>query len=195
MMDRCRFFAIVCGVGLVLVFLLGNPGKTSWGLDASAAEREGLRKIKQNDVPFVISMPGSYHLAENLTVGDPQVVAAILVDADVTIDLQGFTITGPGKGPSCATELRGFGVNTTVRSNVTVRNGVVTSFCNVGVHLPGTNNPVENVKVVQCGSDGIFVGSNSVVRHNQVAYCFNGVTVDSWTGKRRNDSIRRTACW
>jgi hypothetical protein len=72
-----------------------------------------------NSVPYTINSPGLYCLSGNLsyisTTGN-----AITVNAnDVTIDLMGFSLTGPGKGS---------GINYGIRinsgcTNVEIRNG------------------------------------------------------------------------
>jgi parallel beta-helix repeat protein len=135
--------------------------------------KTGPLEISQKDVPLVITRPGSYRLISNLVISSVT-ASAILIDADnVTIDLDGFTIAGPGKNIG-----DGFGINTTVRTNVVVVNGTVRDFGLVGVHLPGQNNRVENVRVYSTGSDGIFVGHSSVVTRCQVAFCFSGINTD-----------------
>lgn len=139
----------------------------------AAEGKKGPTEISQEDVPLVITRPGSYRLTSNLSISSAT-ATAILVDADnVTIDLDGFTIAGPGKNVGT-----GFGINTTVRTNVVVVNGTVRDFGLVGVHLPGQSNRVENVRVYSTGSGGIFVGRSSVVTRCQVAFCFGGVNTD-----------------
>lgn len=135
--------------------------------------KKGPVEISQTDVPLVITRPGSYRLTSNLRVSSPT-ATTILVDADnVKIDLDGFTIAGPGKNVGT-----GFGINTTVRTNVVVVNGTVRDFGVVGVHLPGQNNRVENVRVYSTGSGGIFVGRSSIVTTCQIAFCGSGVNTD-----------------
>jgi parallel beta-helix repeat protein len=133
----------------------------------------GLAEISQEDVPLVITKPGSYCLISNLEVSSPD-VSAITNNADnVTIDLNGFTISGPGKGVS------GIGIkNDMMRGvfNVVVRNGTVRGW-GIGIHLHGSNNRVENVRVFEAGSE-IFVGSSSVVSQCQVAFAYNGIGTD-----------------
>jgi hypothetical protein len=113
-----------------------------------------------------ISQPGSYVVNRNLSAaGDCLVVA---VDS-VTIDLDGFTISGNGTGagivesPALAT-----------RRNVTVRNGAVTGFAN-GVSLPhGESVTVERVNASGNTGIGISVGNYATVRASHAS--FNGGT-------------------
>ena len=136
----------------------------------------GVVEISQKNVPLVITRPGSYCLISNLTVSSPD-VSAITNNADnVTIDLNGFTISGPGKGVS------GIGIkNDMMRGvyNVVVKNGTVRAW-GIGIHLHGTNNRVENVRVLEAGH-GIFVGSSSVVSQCQVAFCTVGIGTEDGT--------------
>jgi len=133
----------------------------------------GVVEISQKDVPFVITQPGSYFLISNLIVSSPD-VSAITNNADnVTINLNGFTISGPGKGIS------GIGIKNNMTRhvhNVVVKNGIVRGW-GIGIHLHGTNNRVEDVRVFEAGH-GIFVGKSSVVSQCQVAFCAVGIGTD-----------------
>lgn len=139
----------------------------------AAEKAKGPIEISQADVPLVISSAGAYRLVGNLAVTDPDTTAITLAADNVVIDLNGFTITGPGKGVGT-----GFGINSTVRDNVVVINGAVRDFGSVGVHLPGANNRVEGVRVSRTGADGIFVGRSSVVTKCQVFNSGSGINTD-----------------
>lgn len=107
-----------------------------------------------------IDESGSYVLVRSLTAtGNCLVLAA----DNVTIDLDGYTITGDGTG---------FGIwdGDTARQNTTIRNGVITNF-GTGIDLSGGTTPssrsvVERVRAVQNTNAGIRSGSNSIVRDN-----------------------------
>jgi parallel beta-helix repeat protein len=142
-----------------------------------------------NTVPFTINSPGLYCLAKNLTYS-ATTGNAITVDAsDVTIDLMGFCLTGPGKVS---------GMNYGIRindgcANVEIRNGILKSFgyqgistastaClgarviglrvrdtgGAGITLNGSNNLVMGCTVMLAGNNGISVGAESLVKGNQV---------------------------
>ncbi|MCX5890100.1 MAG: hypothetical protein NTY36_11680 [Deltaproteobacteria bacterium] len=49
-------------------------------------------------LPFLITSPGLYYLPRNLTHSSTGVYAIPVAADDVTIDLMGFCLTGPGKG-------------------------------------------------------------------------------------------------
>jgi hypothetical protein len=95
----------------------------------SAASDEVRTPI--SSLPYPINSSGSYYLTSNLTsTGD-----GITVNADnVTIDFNGFTMTGPGK--SSAT---GYGVYMDGRKNVEIKNGTIREFGYDGIRE--NNNP------------------------------------------------------
>jgi parallel beta-helix repeat protein len=104
-----------------------------------------------------ITQPGSYYLTGNLVVGAGGV--GIQVSADnVTIDLNGFTISGVGAS---------MGINVpATRRYLTVKNGVVRDFG--GVCIDASNvvcGHFEGLAVRDSGgNNGIEVGSLAVVR-------------------------------
>lgn len=105
-----------------------------------------------------ITLPGSYILTKNLTaVGN-----CLVVEADnVTIDLDGYTITGDGAG------VIGYGIydGNVAREKVTVRNGVVTNFL-FGVSLDESSHvTVEHVRAIK-NSYGITTGNGAIIRDN-----------------------------
>lgn len=167
------FMGVLCLTFVCLTvsaWLLFTPN--SFAVEAKIS----LVEISQKDVPFIITNPGSYRLISNLTVSAADVTAITNNADNVTIDLNGFTITGPGKG------IPGFGIKNDMQRgvfNVVVMGGTVRGW-GIGIHLHGTNNRVENVRVFETGH-GIFVGSSSVVSQCQVAFCGVGIDTDDGT--------------
>jgi len=134
---------------------------------ASAGAVDGTIEINQavvtaNDgvFPYVISAGGSYRLTGNLTVSSTS-VDAIDVNANVnhvTIDLNGFSITGPGGGGATGNGI--YGPNA---GALTVENGTVTGFSgNAGVYT-GNNGIVKSVHADSNG-EGVITGNNSVIQ-------------------------------
>lgn len=146
-------------------------------------------------LPATITKSGMYYLSQNLThVYTPGNPNAIYVAADnVTLDLMGFTITGPGKtgNPSHCIFNNGF-------SGMEVRNGCITLFGGDGVHCLGTNcrviglhvtnvgaagisengqNQVISCFACSCGHEGIWSGGQSMLKGNTVnSNAMNGIT-------------------
>ncbi len=128
---------------------------------ATAGAVDGTIEINQAKVlasggsfPYVISASGSFRLTGNLN--PPASTDAIDVSAsNVTIDLNGFAIIGPG-----SSSLSPNGINATGKNAVTVENGTVTGF-GIGVEV-GNFAIVRNVHADKNGS-GIATGFDSVV--------------------------------
>lgn len=123
--------------------------------------------------PIVLGQPGSYKLAGNLTV--PLGVNAIEVAAsNVTIDLNGYTITGPVVCTggywtmSCTTGGKGIVQTDGNAMNTTVRNGTVRGFT-TAIHL-GNAALVEDVTVTANGSFGLIAQEGSLVRNVRATY-------------------------
>ena len=127
-------------------------GGSAWAVD-------GVIEINQAKVagvfPFTIGTSGSYHLTGNLTVAGTTNAINVTV-SNVTIDLNGFSITGPG-----STESIPIGINASGQSDVTVENGTVTGF-GTGVEV-GPSGIVKNVHADANGG-GISGANNSLIQ-------------------------------
>jgi len=125
--------------------------------------------------PVTISQSGSYLLTSNLDVTgqpSPEDVTALDVNADnTTIDLNGFSIIGPGTGGS------GMGIDAVFFNGVTVRNGTVRGMGSHGVKTD-RRALIEELLVQENGGDGIFVDLFSVVSRNR-AWMNGGRGIDA----------------
>lgn len=132
----------------------------------------------QPGFPVTISQPGSYRLSGNLVVSDPMTTAVQITADNVTLDLNGFTISGPNtctpNPTTCAyTGTGAIGVmavgpaGVASPSNVRVMNGVVRGMGGHGIRMMGDGTVVENVQAVGNGGPGIVVGEGTVI--NSVA--------------------------
>ena len=103
------------------------PGPTMKTLD----EIEARIPIPGSATPaavFFISQPGSYYLTGNRLCG----ANGIQVNADnVTIDLMGYTLTGPGIEAGSPSQN---GILMQGRQNVEIRNGTIEKFKVAGIH-------------------------------------------------------------
>jgi parallel beta-helix repeat protein len=113
--------------------------------------------------PLTISVRGAYKLTGNLVVSNANTTAIEILADNVTLDLNGFGIFGPGGVGSGG----GHGVVAT-QSNITVMNGSVRGVGGVGIYLAGNTHRVENVYVTSTGYSGIGIGGNSIVRGSTV---------------------------
>ena len=119
--------------------ILAPPG----GAQAQGEREEGPKEIEKCQT---ISQPGSYKLVKNLTFKGPSGTACLTITSSgVTLDLAGFTISGPTNIPPsiegtailASGELKG----------IAVQNGSVSGF-QIGVNLgSATGSLVEKLRV------------------------------------------------
>lgn len=114
--------------------------------------------------PIVIDRPGSYTLTGNITVSTLNVNGIEVRAGDVTINLAGHTITGPGSGGS------GIGIFVSQGENNEIRNGTVQGFLS-GISLSGRNHHVKHISACHNNFFGIEA-ANSLIADCQAN--FNG---------------------
>jgi hypothetical protein len=127
---------------------------------------------KITGLPYPINNPGFYFLAGNLdTSGN-----GITVNVDnVTIDLMGFTISGPGSGTN-------YGIHMNGRSNIEIRNGTIRNFGKEGISEEGlgSHHRCLNLRVLDNKGSGISLNGNGhtvkscTVSNNSVVGIFPG---------------------
>ncbi|MEW5736726.1 MAG: right-handed parallel beta-helix repeat-containing protein [Thermodesulfobacteriota bacterium] len=133
----------------------GPPTPTMKTLD----QVEARTPISQADIPLIISARGSFYLTGNITAAQ----TAITITADsVTIDLNGFAITGPGAGNY-------WGINANGRPWVVVRNGFIRSFRNA--FLGGDDCVADNLVVRNCSLTGIQLNDRARITNCVVTDC------------------------
>ena len=156
-------------VGL-LIFLALSSAMPAFAVDGTVLINQATVNAA-GGFPYVITQSGSYKLSGNLVISIPY-KDGIDVNADnVTLDLNGFTISGPaictGTPPSCTEYYEAqIGIRSTSNA-IAVRNGVVRGF-DAGIFLFGKNNIVEDVLVTENHTYGIDV-VHAVVRRNNAS--------------------------
>lgn len=110
---------------------------------------------------FEITESGSYVLTSDITVNVN--TNAIEVEADdVTLDLNGFTVSGPvlcsGSPASCNQSGIGTGINADGQENFTLRNGTVRGMGNNGIVATGSGSRIENVSAIENAGIGLSLG-------------------------------------
>ena len=108
---------------------------------------------------FIIAAPGSYYLIGNLT-GEAGKHGISIEASDVTLDLNGFTLTSGG-----GADLRGVFVPA-VQKNFTIRNGTVRGWTGGGVRAESVRGVLaEKLRLSDnTGSIGIYVGLGSLIK-------------------------------
>jgi len=112
---------------------------------------------------FRITQPGSYYLESNI-IGEVGKHGIRITVPNVTIDLNGFALLGPGGEGQFRGIIGAGGVQ-----NVTIRNGTVSNWPSDGIGLPdtggiGSNSLIENVIARANGRYGINTLNNPIVR-------------------------------
>jgi len=117
-----------------------------------------------------IDKPGSYKLVNNLTFTSTDGTCLLITADCVTIDLAGFTITGPGTnlilGTTTAIATQSSSSNL---QGIAVRNGSISNFTD-GVELSSADGSiVEALRVSRCLGFGI--SATGIVKGNTVVGC------------------------
>jgi hypothetical protein len=131
----------------VLFFVVAIP--------ALAHAVDGQIKIAQTPsttFPIVIDQPGSYVLTGNITVSTPGVHGIEITADNVTLDLNGHALVGPGK---LTGGVEG-GIYIWHMKNIAVKNGTVSNFGGYGIFLSGQNHQVKDIRAYGNGQHGIF---------------------------------------
>jgi len=130
-----------------------------------SAKSQDEPRIPISSVPIKITSPGSYYLTGDLTLTVPD-QNAIEVDVNnVTIDLMGFNLTGPGSGS-------GRGIDLGMRSNVEIRNGTVYNFGGEGIY----SSQFFDIETF----DSFFGDGHRVIDVRAVANHGGGIVLNGW---------------
>ena len=164
------------------------PGPTMKTLDEIYAkidtiEADTRTSISSSDLPLSISQSGSYYLAETINFATQDTTGITITASDVTIDLNGYALIGPGK----ATGSSGIGISASGQ-RITVLNGSVCQWRGNGIQLGGIANQVRYVKSSDNGGQGINVQKVSNV-NNCIVTSNNGNGLYAWDGSVVTDCI------
>jgi parallel beta-helix repeat protein len=133
----------------------GPPGSTMKSLDVVEPRHPIFA------VPYNVAVPGSYYLTDNLYGGVGQTGITVSV-SDVTIDLNGFALTG-GAGSQ-----NGIAVAAGTKT-VNIRNGTVRGWGGRGVAAGGVADSLfESLSLVGNGQYGIVVGGDTADATNNI---------------------------
>ncbi len=185
---------ITIGLGFVILIILGvskvawpaspasvvespapTVGSSSPAVESPAPTVGSSAQVGENPVPAAgnsvstgVSQPiqigENYILNSDINFGG---TGFIIVADDITLDLNGHTINGPGPLPSSS-----LGVQISSHKGVTVKNGTITGF-GCGVLLDGSNN--NTVRNINCARTNIGV----LVRDSTLNSLVDNVITDS----------------
>lgn len=122
-----------------------------------------------SSLPTVINSPGQYVLNSNHSMNLSSGAAIRVLANDVTIDLQGYSISNSAAGVSTAA----VGVYAENQSHVTVRNGTLEGFHSGAMlqgNIVGYGCIAEDLTITNCTASGILIsGTAGVVRRNTIS--------------------------
>lgn len=135
--------------------------------------------------PVTITKSGVYRLAENITVGSSNVSGFDIKVDNVVLDLNGYTLQGPGSCDGTPVQCDvtgdgrdGFGVEVDdelgsiieedLPTNTVVRNGIIRGFASGGIRLISPGATVEELRIEQNNLVGIRMQRLGIIRRNVV---------------------------
>jgi hypothetical protein len=126
----------------------------------------GAGLIDISYAPYKITRPGSYILVSDLTTISNQTAIAIST-SNVSIDLNGHTIFGPGI--NIGTVGMGIVAISSTYTNIKVTNGTVRDFPLIGILLAGPSCQIIGVQAHRNGFSGIFIANNGIISDSIVS--------------------------
>jgi hypothetical protein len=157
----------------VLAAVPGGPflGAGVIHIDQRHAMTGNVTPGDQPGFPITISQPGSYRLSGNLTVPDLDTTAIQITSDGVTLDLNGFSIIGPGVCTTDPTKCPSPGKGVGVQSGgdegarprgVRITNGTVRGMGLIGIWLTGDGSVVEKVTADSNAGGGLSVAGSVI---------------------------------
>lgn len=113
-------------------------------------------------LPVTITESGSYRLTSNLSTTSANTTLILVNADDVSIDLNGFSLTGPavcsGSTVSCTNTGSGDGIDASNDDNIIIRNGTIRGMGDAGIRV-SDNAIVEDVVISSNAGPGLSGGS------------------------------------
>ena len=131
-------------------------------------------------LPFTISQSGSYVVTCNLSLSTTNTNGITIGADDVSLDLNGHTLKGPGK--AAGTSGSGISVSSS-HYNIVVRNGIIRDWRIIGVSASNARNSrFESLQCYNNGTHGLAVGRGCIVKENTCGFNdFEGISAEGST--------------
>jgi len=153
----------------------------------------GEGQIDIAKLPYTISSSGSYIVVGELELSTTGNHGITIAADNVTLDLNGHTIKGPGQ--AAATTDSGIYIGSSVRNGITVKNGSILEWPDIGIN--GTFARASNFSNLKCfnnGKHGILTSTSCIISEN---LCYgntdHGISVNDGSTVMNNichDNIR-----
>ena len=144
----------VQALGDQLICGLSTPGSSVDGVTLI----DHAKVLERGGYPYRIKEAGSYRLSGNLVVSGGANAINIAV-GNVTLDLNGFTISGPGSSAISG--------GSTPITAVSVRNGTISGLSS-GIELGNCSGCSVQQMIIENGPNGINVGPGALLRSNLI---------------------------
>src|SRR5437667_9799322 len=153
-----------------------NPGASSVAASASAAPAASpTQSFRTREGACAMRVSESFTLANDMNcTGD----GVVIVSDNITVDLGGHTLTGPGMGPQTwpLPQLDSVGVRVGGHTGVVVRNGKTTGFSTGVYFVDETASTIENV-TTERNRFGFYIhaSNKNVVKNSDVEFNIYGL--------------------
>jgi len=152
--------AVIAAIMLICTVYAGdlNPSAPPGSTMKTLRQIEPRSAISAAVLPLTITQSGSFYLIED--VNYTGAATAITIEADdVSIDLNGFCLRGPGKDAGTTAG----GIYASSQNNIAVTNGTVSDFPRRGIYLGGNNHQITELMACDNGFDGIETENATII--------------------------------
>lgn len=128
--------------------------------------KRALGSVQMNvtQAGYPISRPGNYILADNITITSAATTAISITSDNVHLDLNGFTITGPGGSGTADI------INVSNVGNITIKNGMVQNPERSGIRVENSTDVlIENIRAQV--TSGATLAANDVAGFELASSC------------------------
>jgi len=145
--------------------------------------------ILVSELPYTISQPGMYRLSGDLSLSTHDTNGLTINADNVTLDLNGHSLTGPGKAAGTS----GHGVYvSSIQHNITIRNGTVRDWRGHGIYgALAYNSQFEALRCYNNGGDGIYSSVGPLIVSGNTCYLNDGDGINTGYGCTVTDNACR----
>ena len=152
---------VLSGAVICTAYAQGGQVREIGLAPASKSSDTAVQTSIQVQTPISITEPGNYRLNTNLVGAGATETVILILSSDVTLDLNGFSVTGLEN------------VIVANGSNVAILNGTVSNADDQAISIGGSNCRVEKLRIG--GRDGMLLDRNCIVKDNTVQAAHRGI--------------------